>query len=60
MTDDIDIDCGVILTKQKSIEEVGTQIFEYLLKIASGDKSKSEDNDYGDEEFIPWLIGCVM
>ena len=30
------------------------------VNTASGNKSKSEINGYGDEEFNPWQVGVVM
>ena len=43
-----------------TVEEVGEQIFDYFLEIASGRQSKSEALGFGDNEFIPWQIGAVM
>ena len=31
-----------------------------ILKVASGEQSKSEKLGYGDNEFVPWQIGAVM
>ena len=36
------------------------QIFEEIIAVASGKKSKSEEFGYGDNEFVPWQIGAVM
>jgi altronate hydrolase len=60
MRDDIDIDCGPIATGAASIEEKGEEILDYLLAVASGQKSKSEELGYGGSEFVPWQIGAVM
>ncbi|MGL4729392.1 MAG: UxaA family hydrolase [Bosea sp. (in: a-proteobacteria)] len=59
MTDDMDINCGDILDGV-SIADKGQEIFERLLAIASGEKSKSEQLGYGDAEFVPWQIGATM
>ena len=59
MGDDMDINCGDILDGV-SVEEKGRQIFEEILAVASGRKSKSEELGYGDNEFVPWQIGAVM
>jgi len=59
MQDDMDIDCGVILDGTP-LETVGRQIFEEVVAIASGKKTKSEAQGIGDEEFAPWIIGPVM
>jgi len=60
MKDDIDIDCGTIATGETSIEQKGEEILDYLLEVASGRKSRSEQLGYGGAEFIPWHIGAVM
>ena len=36
------------------------RIFDLVVNTASGNKSKSEINGYGDEEFNPWQVGVVM
>jgi len=59
MEDDMDIDCGDIL-EGVSIEAKGRQIFQTILDIASGEKSKSEQLGYGRNEFVPWQIGATM
>ncbi|MCD6071470.1 MAG: galactonate dehydratase, partial [Microvirga sp.] len=43
-----------------SLEEKGQEIFEILLKVASGVPTKSEELGYGDLEFVPWQVGAVM
>ena len=58
-TDDMDINCGDVLDGV-TLEEKGREIFDYLLKVASGEKSKSEEMGYGDAEFVPWQIGATM
>ena len=60
MKDDIDLDCGTIATGEATIEQKGDEILDYLLKVASGRKSKSEELGYGGAEFVPWQIGAVM
>ena len=42
------------------MEEVGRQIFEYILEVASGAKTKSELLGVGEEEFAPWSIGPTL
>jgi altronate hydrolase len=59
MIDDMDINCGDILDGV-SLEEKGQEIFEILLKVASGEPTKSEELGYGDLEFVPWQVGAVM
>ena len=59
MTDDMDLDCGTILDGA-SIAEVGRQILEEILAVASGKRTKSELLDIGAEEFAPWQPGPTM
>ena len=59
MRDDMDIDCGDILDGV-SVEAKGQEIFDTILRVASGEKSKSELLGYGDNEFVPWQIGATM
>ena len=59
MIDDMDIDAGVIL-EGTPVEEVGRQIFEEILAVAGGKKTKSELNGVGEEEFAPWSIGPTL
>jgi altronate hydrolase len=59
MIDDMDINAGVIL-EGSSVEEVGRQIFEEILDVASGKKTKSELSGVGEEEFAPWAIGPTL
>ncbi|HEY7313266.1 MAG TPA: altronate dehydratase family protein [Gemmataceae bacterium] len=59
MIDDMDIDAGVILDGTP-VEEVGRRIFEEILAVAGGKKTKSEINGVGEEEFAPWAIGPTL
>ena len=43
-----------------SIADKGREIFELVLRVASGERSRSELLGYGDNEFVPWQIGAVM
>lgn len=60
MTEDMDINAGRILTDGATVEEVGREIYRTLLRVASGEKTKSEAQGLGDYEFVPWQIGAVM
>ena len=57
--EDMDINCGDILDGV-SIEDKGRLIFEEVIAVASGKRTKSEELGYGDNEFVPWQIGAVM
>ncbi len=59
MEEDMDINCGEIINGEQTVEEAGTEIFERIVAVASGEKTKSELYDYGDNEFVPWLLGAV-
>lgn len=59
MQDDMDLNAGRILDGD-SVEEVGREIFEKIIAVASGEKTKSEQQGIGDEEFCPWSIGPVL
>ena len=59
-TDDMDINCGEVLDGGATVQQLGQKIFERVLEIASGSKSKSEEWGYGHLEFAPWIIGATM
>lgn len=59
MSDIIDIDCGSIITGQKTIEGMGEEILEWCIKAASGEiipKSVLLNQD----DFIPWKRGVSL
>jgi altronate hydrolase len=56
---DMDVDAGQALGGG-SLEEVGREIFERLLAVASGERTKSEADDIGEEEFNPWILGVTL
>jgi altronate hydrolase len=60
MEDDMDINCGGTIDGDTTIEEMGERIFNFVLEVASGKKTKSELNGIGDNEFVPWAIGATM
>jgi altronate hydrolase len=59
MIDDMDINGGDVLDGH-SLEEKGQEIFDEILAVASGKKTKSELLGYGDNEFVPWQIGATF
>lgn len=59
MSDDMDINCGQIIDGNKTIQQMGQEIFERLLAHASGERTKSELNGLGEDEFCPWQIGVL-
>jgi altronate hydrolase len=59
MEDDMDINCGVVL-EGASVAEVGQQIFDQVVAVASGQPTKSELSGVGEEEFAPWMLGPTL
>ena len=59
MTGDMDINCGEVIDGSATLDQMGEQIFQLMLKIASGERSKSESLGVGDNEFVPWQIGVL-
>ncbi|MEI2415808.1 altronate dehydratase family protein [Orrella sp. JC864] len=59
LAEDMDLNCGEILDGTASMQEMGQRIFEKILRVASGERSKSEALGLGDHEFVPWNIGVV-
>ncbi|HEY3788471.1 MAG TPA: altronate dehydratase family protein [Urbifossiella sp.] len=59
MNGDMDIDAGKILSGT-AVADVGKEIFEKILATASGERTKSEINGVGEEEFAPWSIGPTL
>ena len=60
MEEDIDINCGAMLDGAATLESLGEEIFNRVLAVASGERTKSELLGYGDAEFNPWKIGAVV
>jgi altronate hydrolase len=60
MTEDMDINCGDIVDAGVSLQAKGQEIFEIIVRTASGERSKSEGLGMGNDEFAPWYLGAVM
>jgi altronate hydrolase len=60
MIDDMDVNAGGIADGTATVEQVGAEIFATVLAVASGERTKSETLEYGEEEFVPWHLGTVM
>ena len=60
MPDDMDLNCGDILSQRVPLEQKALEIVELILATASGQPSKSEALGLGDHEFVPWQIGATM
>jgi altronate hydrolase len=59
LSEDMDINCGQVIDGDLTIDEMGREIFEQILRTASGDKTCSEKLGLGDHEFVPWHMGIV-
>ena len=60
MGDDMDVNCGDIVTQGADVEDKGSEIFDLFLRVASGEATRSEELGFGGAEFVPWQIGAVM
>lgn len=59
MPDIIDIDTGEIITGKKSIEEMGEEILDLIIKVASGEVVPKAVK-LGQDDFIPWKRGVSL
>jgi len=46
--------------REETVAACGRRIFDLILRVASGEKSKSEALGFGEAEFAPWVLGAVM
>ncbi|HLY19010.1 MAG TPA: altronate dehydratase family protein [Bryobacteraceae bacterium] len=58
MQDNMDINAGAIADGDRTVAEVGREIYEMLLRVASGERTRAER--LGHHEFVPWRIGPVL
>lgn len=58
MAGNIDVNAGTVLDGMQTIEEVGREIFALIVRVASGERTRSEK--LGHAEFVPWRIGPVL
>ncbi|MBI4890534.1 MAG: altronate dehydratase [Acidobacteria bacterium] len=58
MTSNMDINAGRISDGTATVEQVGAEIFHFLLEVASGRRTCAEK--WGHREFVPWRIGPVL
>jgi altronate hydrolase len=56
---DMDINAGKVLDGI-TLDELGDEIFDKVLAVASGEQSKSEAAGVGQEEFNPWILGAML
>ena len=55
----IDIDCGSIIRGEKSVEEMGEEVLEYVIKLASGEIT-TKAMDLGQDDFMFWRRGVSL
>jgi altronate hydrolase len=59
MPDIIDIDCGPIISGEKTIEQMGETILDFIIDVASG-KKKTKATQLNQDDFIPWKRGVSL
>lgn len=58
MRDNMDVNAGRIADGEATVAEVGKEIFDLVLRVASGERTCAER--LGHQEFVPWRIGPVL
>ena len=58
MRDNMDVNAGRIADGEATVDAVGREIFDLMLRVASGERTSAER--MGHAEFVPWRIGPVM
>ncbi|MGH9631377.1 MAG: UxaA family hydrolase, partial [Bryobacteraceae bacterium] len=58
MTDNMDVNAGRVADGESSVSDTGKEIFDLLVRVASGERTCSER--LGHKEFVPWRIGPVL
>ena len=59
MPDIIDVDTGGIISGEKTLQQTGEEILEFVIRVASGEvRTKAEEK--GQEDFIPWKRGVSL
>ena len=59
MPDIIDVDCGSIISGEKTIEQMGEEILDLIIDVASGTK-KTKATELNQNDFIPWKRGVSL
>jgi len=59
MEDDMDLNAGEVL-EGKTLEAVASELFELMIRVASGEQTKSEAQGVGESEFNPWNLGGTL
>ena len=58
MQDNMDVNAGAIADGDSTVAQIGKDIFNLVLRVASGERTRAEI--LGHQEFVPWRIGPVM
>jgi altronate hydrolase len=59
MEEDMDINAGKVL-EGIPMQAVADELMDYMIAVASGQQSKSEALQIGEEEFQPWNLGGIL
>ncbi|HEX5426339.1 MAG TPA: altronate dehydratase family protein [Candidatus Acidoferrales bacterium] len=59
MSDIIDVDTGAVVSGERTVENMGEEILDFVIKVASGEvETKAEV--LGQNDFIPWKRGVSL
>jgi altronate hydrolase len=58
MRDNMDVNAGRIADGEANVETIGREIFDMVLRVASGERTCAER--LGHKEFVPWRIGPML
>ena len=59
MPDIIDFNTGSIISGEKTIEQVGEEILDFIIEVASG-RVTAKSVELGQDDFIPWKRGVSL
>jgi altronate hydrolase len=59
MADIIDLDAGPIISGQKTVEEMGQDVLELVIRVASGE-ARTKAELLAQDDFIPWKRGVSL
>ncbi|MFM1779998.1 MAG: Altronate dehydratase, partial [Bacteroidota bacterium] len=55
----IDINCGPIISGEKTVEQMGEEVLEYIIQLASGEIN-TKAMDLGQDDFMFWRRGVSL
>lgn len=59
MPDIIDVDCGPVIAGEKTIEQLGEEILDLIIEVASG-RTTAKAMMLNQDDFIPWKRGVSL